>query len=305
MKNTNVVKVNEMAMVDEDLIPIEERTTTEVVVTGLSLPQNNLEALVPEDERGFDEPEEEADVYAEAERQGYVSPVSRMARIDSSLDGQIYACIEVNDEGARTVVFCQKYGDGRFSAKMYLEQSDLLLYTVSLKTKEKSMKAKATAILTKTYKDYFGKFDGDTVLDMADVMKALMSVLMQLPVYRNNIDVVGNPSMLYREIMNCIQGKNREFTMPSGFCEERKSYYGLVDEQIDALARHFGMKRLSFLKRLNECGFLYLTDSSQGYQTKVRFPARDGFPASTDWLYCIWRLDYFAQKKELAEPENP
>lgn len=314
-KNVKKVEMGKMAMVSEDLIPIDEQATTDAISTGsedlaqdfvpvLSLHENPLETLVPKDEQGLCTDNEE-DTFFEAERQGYISPVAGMARIENALDGLIYACVRVNDKGDRTIVFCQQYGDGSFSPRIRVEQSDLLLYAMSFRTGDKSLIAKANAILSKAYKDYFGKFSGDIILDMADILRVLVKAVGKLPVYHDTINIMDNPSMLYREIIKLIQGKDQTFTLPYGECVERKSYYCLLEEHIDALAQHLRVKRMALLKKLDEYHFLYLTPSSQGYQTKVRFPASDGNPSNIEWTYCLYKLDYFAQQKQLDSLKNP
>lgn len=309
------VKVNEVAMVNEALIPVEEQAITDAVPTDaevaveefvpvLSLPQNNLEQLVPEDERKFDEPEEEKNEYLEAKRQGLLSPVSGMANIKNTLDGQLYACVHENSKDERTIVFCQRYGNWEFSPKISVAQSDLLMYHMATGANEKTLKARATSISTKICSEYLGKYKGGKILNIADILRVLVRSLELLPVYKSDFDILEDPSMLYHEIMNCIRGKDREFKMPYSFCVERKAYFGLMEEQVDALAQHCGVKRRPFLKKLNEYGFLYRPDSSRGYQTKVRLAATDDAPSSVEWLYCIYNFEYLTGQKRLEEPEK-
>lgn len=184
---------------------------------------------------------------------------------------------------------------------MYVEQEDLLFYIVHSKAQDKSMRSRAKAILKKIEMEYYGKFDGDVVLDMAEVLPVLTSVLSRLPKSQDSADVLENPSLLYRQIVNCINNG----TIMYYSTNDRTSYYGLFEEQIDALAKHFGMKRLPFLKKLDEYNLLYLTASSQGYQTKVRIPAVGGMQSKVEWRYCIYKIEYFTQKRQLEKPKNP
>lgn len=246
------------------------------------------------------------DTYTEAVRCGYFSPVSGMARVDSALlGGPLYACVQMNSKGDRTVVFHQQCGNGRFSPQVCVEQSDLLMYAIGSDSKDKSLKAKANSILMKVYKNYFGKFNGDVPIDAAVILRVLVSVVGKLPVRSDCVDVLENPPLLYRQLVSLIKENNPNFKLPYGLCTERTAYYGLMEEQVDAIAQHFGVKRLPFLKKLNEYHLLYLTESSRGYQTKVRLPANGDIPSTVEWLYCIYKLEYFAENRQLEEPKSP
>lgn len=304
-----MAKVLDLTWLDEleDIAPVGSKALTEDAAPPvLTLEESTMETLVPVDEQGITTPEDDTDAYTEAVRCGCFSPVSGMVRIDSALlGGPLYACVQMDSKGNRTVVFRQQYGDGRFSSQICIEQSDLLMYAIATESKDRSLKTRAKAILMKVYKDYFGKFDGDVAIDAAVILRVLFSVVGQLPVEHDSVDVLDNPSLLYSEIVNLIKGNDPHFSMPYGLCVERTAYYGLVEEQLDALAGHFGVKRQTLLKKLNEYNLLYLTPSSRGYQTKVRFPAEDDFPSHAEWQYCIFKCEYFTSQKQLEEPNNP
>lgn len=307
--NMNVVK---MDGVDMSLIPIEERAINGVVPAGsealaqelvpvLEISETAIKELIPKDEQSVSEPDNEVDIYAEAIRQGYVSPTNGMARIGNiALPSQLYVSVQNNSKGDRVVVFRQQYNDGRLSPQICVGQSDLLMYDQFSRSKDKSLQTKAKKILTKVSEQYWGKFDGDVILDTAELMQILIRAAAQLR-SPNSTDVLENPSLLYSQIVAFIKGHN----LPYAMWVDRTAYYGLFDEQIDGLAQHFGVKRLPFLKKLDEYGLLYLTESSKGYQTKVRLPADGDFPSSTEWLYCIYKLEYFTQKNQLEKPKNP
>ena len=312
IRNANVLKVDGVATGIETLIPIEERAINGVVAAGsgaltqemvpvLETSETAIKALIPEDEQSVSEPDNEVDIYTEAMRQGYVSPTNGMARIGNvPLPGQLYVSVQNNSKGNRTVVFRQQYNDGRLSPQICVEQSDLLMYDQFSRSKEKSLQTKAKKILTKVSEEYWGKFDGDVILDTAELMQILVRAAAQLRSPKS-IDVLENPSVLYSQIVAFIKGYN----LPYSIWVDRTAYYGLTEEQMDGLAQHFGVKRLPFLRKLNEYGLLYLTESSKGYQTKVRVPGDGDISSSVEWLYCIYKLEYFTQKNQLEKPKNP
>ena len=90
-----------------------------------------------------------------------------------------------------------------------------------------------------------------------------------------------------------------------GFCRHlasgaAKGYaQAQMEDHIDTLAEDLNIKKNELLKKLKEYRFLYLTDSSEGYQTCIRFkPCGEFFPKTyTQWCYCILKLDYLAKKR--------
>lgn len=95
-------------------------------------------------------------------------------------------------------------------------------------------------------------------------------------------------------------------------CTKRKAYYGLDIGGIEYLAHKMKMKKVDLLSKLKEYNFLYLTKSSRGYQTNVRFkiepherevlekgdPSLVGKDYATEWMYCIYKMEYLGNAIE-------
>ena len=77
-----------------------------------------------------------------------------------------------------------------------------------------------------------------------------------------------------------------------------KAYYPLDNEGIMLLVEELDMKKSELLKKLKQYNFLYLTESSVGYQSTVRITVEfEGeIDTRTEWRYCLLRLGYLANQ---------
>lgn len=303
----------------ESLIPEEERAITETTaskeVTVLSgspspvvvIESDNLDELLPEEERAvISKAENEIDKYQEAEEQGYFSMGNGMARIDSMFGDKLYASVEVSKTGERTILFCQQYKNGKFSPKVRIKQADLLLaskynYLEDKKAEMPSaIKTKINRFIADCYTDYLGKFDGEETLELIDILKVLVQIRSQLPMYYEERDILSMPKALYQEVVDIILG-NGPYPGMIGY-EDRKSYFGLSRSQFEDAATRLGTSLSVLARKFKEYGFLYLTDSADGYQTKVRIKPI-GMPdfntPVTENLYCVLKLDYISEQRRL------
>lgn len=247
-------------------------------------------SLVPEEERAESEvlPQE----YKEACEMGVFSSAAGMARIDNALDGKLFAAISVDAKGNRTIEFCQQYDSGDFSPKVTVSQGDLLFASangfVPNGVPVPRMKARLGKFLEQVTIDYFSRIARGTVYPPVDILRALVTVIDQLPVFRANSGE-WTPVTLYAAIMDMINGKTTAPITPFG---KHKAFMAFAEFQINAMADHLKMKSgEELLKLLAEYRFLYLTESSEGYQSRVYVEGNQ-----RDWAYCIYKAEYIAAR---------
>ena len=286
------------------LIPEDERVpdgedvteqTNGIVLDSVSVASRleGLSRLVAEDDIGVSGTEESP--FAIATKKGLFSSAEGMAQITGTCNDNLYACISVDSKGDRQFHFCQRYENGAFSAKMAVRQADL--YRLALfrmrnagnqkKTTQKSADARRIeAFVSKLTDEYLGKLETGELLDIGLVLSALFTVRESLPVYRETAEHLGQK--LYEDILYVFQ---TQMASNVSLCTlKKKSYYALPRDDFEILARSLGMTSAVLRKKLAEYNLLYLTESSVGYQTKVRYP--DG---NTIDCYCIYDLAYFNQ----------
>lgn len=300
------------------LIPEEERAlaTTSTTEMEVSKPDpyssvvavvedKQLDELLPEEERALiAKTEDEVDDYQEAEAQGCFSIVNGMAKIKNALNDQLYASIEIGKMGERTILFCQQYENGEYSPLVRVKQSDLLMAAACNFLEDKkgipAVKAKAKRFIMNCYTDYLGKFAGETPLDIFEILNVLVHVRNDLPMYYEKQDILSTPKALYREVVSIILGKGQYEGIHARL--DRKAYFGLEREGFELIAKELKTDRYVLARKLKEYGFLYLTDSSVGYQTKVRLdpsPMPEFKTQAYQNLYCILKLDYISEQKRL------
>lgn len=250
-------------------------------------------SLVPKDEQA--EREILSKEYEEARKQGMFSSAAGMAHIENVLDGKLYAAIRVDEQGNRTIEFCQQYDGGEFSPKVTVSQADLRFAAMNNFVPDgipvPRMKARLGKFLEQVTTDYFGRVSGGTVYPPIDILSALVAVIDQLPEFRAN-GGGWTPETLYAAVMDMVNGRTTPPITPFG---EHKAFMAFAAFQIDAMAEHLAMKSgRELLKLLNEYHLLYLEDSSQGYQSKVYIEG-----TMRDWAYCIYRAEYIAERLRL------
>lgn len=127
---------------------------------------------------------------------------------------------------------------------------------------------------------------------MVSILKLFTSEFAKLP-FENKLPLLEQPKKLYSKVIQIIKDRHLDIV------DEHEAYYTLDKNHIDTLAEDLNIKKNELLKKLKEYRFLYLTDSSEGYQTCIRFkPYGEFFPKTyTQWCYCILKLDYLAKKR--------
>lgn len=229
----------------------------------------------------------------------FFSPVRGMVNISNRLDGKIYARINEEEKGRRKIEYIQKYADNSYSPIMSLSQASMRLAAkedfTSENIRERRIRNKIAGFLLEANEEYYGKFRGVLAdeLEVTDILNVLYEALPHLPV--NSDSVTELPEETFYQLVD-TQINN----LSSATVFEHKSYYSFGEEEFEALANSMGMKKLELLKKLKQYGFLYLTPSSKGYQTNVRVKTGAG-EKSTYWRYCIYKLSYFADIKDITD----
>lgn len=280
---------------NERAVEVSDAEATPSVVKVL----DNLALGVPEDERAE---AGEADEFESVRELDCFSPSVGMANISGVLCNKIYARNYVTPDGTRYIQFCEQYSDGRFSPKMMVAQSNMLLaakYNFIVKNIPiPSLKNKISKFILAVTEEYLGKNSGpDEVLDIVDILKILLEVRTSLPVHEDT-PKEPNPEQFYYQVIQIIEDEHLYHL------DDHKAYYTLDDSQITSLEKKLGMKHNTLLPKLKSLGFLYLTESCKGYQTNVRFKAVANGKSFTAWVYCIYKLPYFAKKKETEKVEE-
>lgn len=301
-----------------EIIPAEEMAVSEkehqesveplVVVKTIEL-WGGVIPEIPEDERSATDEKTYIDL-KEPAKYGCFSPAVGMRGFEVNTGHVFYAQIFTDSKGNRWVKYCQQYKDGSFSPKMQIKQSELVIGASALcnenNKKLKFMSKNAVnKIIANARNDYYNKtaFPQECV-SIEQIFVLLLCVYKSLPAEGDVLEAYDCPENLYAEVMAAIRKEPAWFEN-----SPHKAYYALDAEQIEQIAQTLNMKRDLLLKKLKEYRFLYLTDSSKGYQTCVRFPAgkseveKEFFPKSyTQWSYCVLKLEYLAS--QLAKREQ-
>lgn len=282
--------------------------------------------IIPEDERGQEIsvtlptikdfmqniPEDERDILPELVKGkekiralGVFHSSNTMAHINNALGDSFSAEIYEDKTGHRFVMYLQKYKNGTSSPIMKIPQSCIMMM-VQLKNANDA--SKKTAVHHKLEKDileaaddYFGKFRGapDELYDIKDIFNTLGVVLNMLPVYSDMTSELSGEEFYY-----CLVNKLNSFYSLRPIFNQYKAYYPVDDNTLNTLAQEMEMSKIELLKRLRQEGLLYLTPSSRGYQTNVRVKGNSA-ESCTEWMYCIWKLTYFAGVDENFIDDTP
>lgn len=248
-------------------------------------------------EESADDIESEDEVYTKLQRLGYFSPARGMANIGQVFDDTLYANVFVDEKGIRYIKFCQKYADGSFSPVIKLPQAGLGIaaqyHFNSKSVTEPAIRSKVASFIVEAYSEYYGKIMSGEELNLKDVLNVLYYTMSKLPV-KMDVPKELSAEQFYRQILRHIVDIQAWVIFP------HKSYYMLDGEGIEKLAHGMDMSRHELLRQLKKHDFLYLTESSDGYQTNARFTDKDG-SSFTQWIYCIYKLKFFAGIEEKKE----
>ncbi len=219
-----------------------------------------------------------------------------MVNIRNVLNDKIYVGLHENEKGERQIDYCQMYNDGRFSPKMSVSQADMIMAIKIRANKsdkqDKSVTKMADRFFIKAGKDYLGKFRGGVgeAFDIEEIMDALYVALPHLKVARED-SIEWSRTEFYDKLVPILK------TLSIQTINDHKSYYIFSRDEIDGVAYNMKLKQIQLLQKLKEYGLLYLTESSRGFQTNVRFRNLDG-STYTSWMYCVYNLDYLAGIRE-------
>ncbi len=299
MNKGNLQKMEEL----RELVPEDERLESiDFKSATVRLCERNLQALIPSDERvevtnqvdDEDEDEEDIVIYEE-----FFKVTDGMGHIENVLDNRLVANIFVDEKGKRIFEVCQKYSDGTISEKMRIPQADLYRLAMSKFDVENipsaQEKQKTKKFLSLFGDEYLGKLEKDEIISPMDILQAVFEVRDKLPVHRREQEIPAR--LLYSRIMDIL--KNEMSCYRDIVSYRRKSYYVLLSDTMEDLAKYLKMPLQKLLRQLAEYNFLYIQNSSNGYQSKVRMFADDASTAV--WAYCLYDLEYLSQEKKKIE----
>lgn len=238
---------------------------------------------------------------------GFFSPIKGMHLIKNAVRDMISARIYEDEKGYRYVEYVQEYSNHILSPIMSVKLSSMRIlarWNFVLEDIEETRVRKAMEkFLLNAIDDYHGKFRGPIgdELEVKEILNALYWSSDRLPVI-SDMEEYQSGEPFYYNVMDKLH-------QLAGYVRfsQYKSYYPLDDTTISDLASSLEMKKMELLKKLKQEGFLYLPPSSRGYQTNVRVKNNDG-STDTQWMYCIWKLSYFAEVEEYISkdmlPEN-
>lgn len=321
----NTAKVNEVAMVNEALIPIEEQAITDAVpadptavvtkkdeVTILptsarvSIMTNDAVAMIPAEERGIEEIEERE--YATAAEQGFFSESIGMGRIELENGPTIYANIHIDKNHRMAFEFRQQLSNGAFSPMISVRKSDLELAVGSNfnagDISIPKLRNRLNAFLADIVSEFWDTGMDYAIINIFRVLKTIYFVQNQLPIY-SDCDEQKSRMDFYRDVVDAIKGQGRFQSRLQAYTA--KAYYPLSHEEMEYVASQFNLSATDLARKLNKFGFLYRTKSSTGYQVKVRIctdeMAEDlGMPPFAN-CYCILNLEYLSQQR--LNEKNP
>ena len=299
MKNENLIQLipEEDLAVDGNAIDINGDSNVKVEVMGTG------DNIVTEEDKA-EEREDFFDDFEKAANLGILSPVAGMGKITGILDDRLYARIIENENGERYLEFCEQYENGKFSPRFKVAQDDLIIasrcgfqpQTITKKSDLSFIKSDVMKFMNSLNREYCRKYNGNHMFSLIEILTGLCQAYPQLPVDKEDMESIAG--RFYDELVERINE-----LMFTHCCPEHKSYYVILPEDIDFVAKKFNMKRLEFLKLLKRYNLLYLTPSSRGYQTNIRF--RKDKPNGlgpewnyTAWVYCIYNLKYLNSLKE-------
>lgn len=289
------------------LIPDEERAVTVQAQEGIHVeiqsviePIGDMSGQVLAEERA--EAGQLPAELAAASACGCFNPVLGFKGFKLSCGGAIFAKVCTSPKSGRFVEFRQMYLNGAYSGKMQIKQSHLFeAYIGSFgmkKTGDAVLDKRIRKFVLEVREDYFSKLEYPAEsIDVVCILATLMTVYRELPKEDGGATILENPQKFYAAVIKTIEQK-----MPM-LMDGHRSYYTLFNDDIRALADALDVKRTQLLKKLKEYKFLYLTESSEGYQTCVRFKPDGEFinTYSSEWCYCILKLGYLAERKKLQD----
>lgn len=258
------------------------------------LSPESVELLIDTEERAQEDVFEIGNI-GTIEQMGFLSPLKGFMPVPDCFNNTMYARMHVKADGTHEIEYCQKYTNGTISPKMNISLSNLRLaamYTMDDARSEPFIKKKVQKFVLAAVMDFLNKIEGDAELNEFMVfLNKLLEIKGSLPV---TYDVPDEEPVenFYKRLVRALK------ETPMLVFDEHRAYYALDDEQIEKLAGEMDMGKSDLLKRLKAEQFLYLTKSSVGLKTNVRFAPCGEFitKSYTQWCYCILKLDYLAEQ---------
>lgn len=292
-ENRTIINTNPMATALANLVPADEQAVDVCEDKEITLAVVNPYAGALSTEDLEVESEDIKGKLAEADKKGFFSPVIGMARLTNILGGMYFAQICIDGQGNRRIEICQEYETGGFSPKITIKQSDFLRaanYSFGeANIPQRRLKNLVENFIIKLSDECMNKFDWTMSFDVVKILQAIAKCYRDLPVY-NDLNDEDTPATFYHRIMEVIRAHHSEDN--EDILCGHKAYYPLDGGDIKFIATELDMTQKEFLKKLKKFNFLYLTESSAGYQTNVRITI-DGY-THTEHRYCILRLKYLA-----------
>lgn len=257
---------------------------------------HTLTELVPEDARA--ENEDIPKDMQEYVKQGLLSPVAGMAHIDNKFNGQIFAQVNVDEKGKRTIPFLQRYEDGSFSPVFVISQADLLTIAMGAQSKNEEMKKDGKKSLKRVMRDYLDKCDGKQILDLSKVIPSLAEVLGKLPVVQSSQEL--SQAQLYHAVIKVL----KDSPTSSYHYARRGGYIRMTDLEVEYIAKELSIKKMILLEQLKQNHLLYQTSSCVGYQAKVPYAKDKDGKIMRGWFYCLYDLEYYSRMKDPTRAES-
>lgn len=299
MDNLSLAVLGSTNLVPEEEMGVDKKINASVEIV------NMVENVLPAEDRaetgGISS--NELDKAAEL---GAFSPINGMGKINGFRDNTLYAAIYEDEKRHCFIEVCEKLKDGTYSPKLRFSQSDLRKaflckfnpYTIKKDSPLMLIKSDVINFLKGLIDEQLAMYnvapEAEDILKILKILETIWDVWDELPLYKENISE--KRYIFYNRVIEEAKRMNIGDT-------EHKAYYAFEYEEIAYLAEQLEMKVTDFLKTLKEYGCLYLTQSSNGYQTCVRFKddhdPEDGtlIPSHTEWRYCVYKLEYFNSYK--------
>lgn len=289
-----------------EMIPPDERAVVDtnstkeskVVVIRTIEPLMDMASEIPEEER--EAVESLPANLAEIASCGCFTPAVGMKGFVTNTGHIIFAKRCIKSKTDKVIIYCQQYSNGNFSDVMEVNMADLFLastYHFTTQTtsgdNNATMKRKVSSFLLEVSQNYYNSLEYPREnIKVISLLNLLIRECENMPIeYR--VSILEQPEKLYWRMVQIIKNKSLNIV------DEHDSYYTLWKDQIHTIAEELQVKPTKLLKKLKEYQFLYLTESSEGYQTCVRIKPDNEFQTSpTEWCYCILKLEYLAKIRQ-------
>ncbi|MGI5906751.1 MAG: hypothetical protein ACOX85_10955 [Candidatus Pararuminococcus gallinarum] len=193
-------------------------------------------------------------------------------------DDRVLACIVENEKGTKVLKVMLARKDGTFFPTLEIAHADFVMaceYNFALPEKNNLFYGDIMRFQKNTIRGVVDRLPCDAGMDYMGVLNALKSSYRQLPIHRH-VPNGASVATIYQAIMGYAYRHNSASNPLVG-----EAYFRLDRSDMEKIAEDLEMTTKAICIELKEHGFLYLTESSKGFQTKVRV---DGLPMDR---YCI------------------